>query len=149
MGDLKNFSKLQVNTRSSHPEVFCKKMFLKILQISQKNIFVGVPFLIKLQAGNLKLSETATEDVLLRKVFLKRRTGVHTAANQQPFIHHLHKMGVFEQFTKFTAKNLCWSLLLVKLQFGGPATLLKKTSNQVLSLEIYKLFKNNYFEKHL
>ena len=110
-------------------------MFLKILQMSQKDVFAGVPFLIKLQAGNLKLSETATD--------------VHTAANQQPFIHHLHKMGVFEQFTKFTAKNLCWSLLLVKLQFGGPATLLKKTSNQVLSSEIYKLFKNNYFEKHL
>ena len=49
IGDLKNFSKLQVNTRSSHPEVFCKKMLLKILQISQKNVFAGVPFLIKLQ----------------------------------------------------------------------------------------------------
>ena len=75
MGDLKNFSKLQVNTRSSHPEVFCKKMFLKILQIS-KNVFAGVQFLIKLQAGNLKLSEAATRNVLLKKVFLKRRTGV-------------------------------------------------------------------------
>ena len=29
--------------------MFCKKMFLKILQISQKNVFAGVPFLIKLQ----------------------------------------------------------------------------------------------------
>ena len=66
MGNLKNFSKLQVNTRSSHPEVFCKKMFLKILQISQKNVFTGVPFLIKLQAGNLKLSEAATGNVLFR-----------------------------------------------------------------------------------
>ena len=47
-GDLKNFSKLQVNTRSSHPEVFCKKTFLKILQNSQKNVWS--PFLIKLQA---------------------------------------------------------------------------------------------------
>ena len=64
IGDLKNFSKLLVNTRSSHPEVFCKKMFLKILQISQKNVFAGVSFLIKLQAGNLKLSEAATGDVL-------------------------------------------------------------------------------------
>ena len=72
MGDLKNFSKLQVNTRSSHPEVFCKKMFLKILQISQKNVFAGVPFLIKLQAGNLKLSEAATGDVLLKKGVLKK-----------------------------------------------------------------------------
>ena len=87
IGDLKNFSKLQVNTRSSHPEVFCKKMFLKILQISQKNVFVGVPFIIKLQAGNLKLSEAATGNVLLKKVFLKRRTGVsepavHTSSTQ-------------------------------------------------------------------
>ena len=63
IGDLKNFSKLQVNTRSSHMEVLCKKMFLKILQNSQKNVFAEVPFLIKLQAGNLKLSEAATGDV--------------------------------------------------------------------------------------
>ena len=87
IGDLKNFLKLQVNTKSSHPEVFCKKMFLKILQISQKNVFAGVPFLIKLQAGNLKLSEAATGNVLLKKVFLKRRTGVsepavHTSSTQ-------------------------------------------------------------------
>ena len=64
IGDLKNFSKVQVNTRSSDPEVFCKKVFLKILQNSQKNAFAGVPFLMKLQAGKLKLSEAATEDVL-------------------------------------------------------------------------------------
>ena len=51
IGDLKNFSKLLVNTRSSHPKVFCKKMFSKILQNSQKNVFAGVRFLIKLQAG--------------------------------------------------------------------------------------------------
>ena len=41
-----------------------EKMFLKILQNSQKNIFSGVSFLIKLQAGNLKPSEVATGDVL-------------------------------------------------------------------------------------
>ena len=41
-------------------------MFLKILQNSQKNIFsfFGVSLLIKLQAGNLKLSEATTGDVL-------------------------------------------------------------------------------------
>ena len=49
MGDLENFSKLQVNTRSSHSEVFYKKMFLKILQISKKNVFAAVSFLKKLQ----------------------------------------------------------------------------------------------------
>ena len=41
----------------------------------------------KLQAGNLKLSEAATGDVLLKKLFLKRRTGVsepvvHTSSTQ-------------------------------------------------------------------
>ena len=35
------------------------------------------------------------------------------------------------------------------MQFWGPATLLKKTPTQVFSCEIYKLFKNNYFEEHL
>ena len=62
-------------------------MFLKILQISQKSVFAGIRFLKKLQAGNLKLSEAATGNVLLRKVFLKRRTGVsepavHTSSTQ-------------------------------------------------------------------
>ena len=46
-------------------------MFLEILQNSQKNIFAGISFLIKLQGGNLKLSEVATGDVQLNKVFLK------------------------------------------------------------------------------
>ena len=87
IGDMKNFSKLQVNTRRSHPEVFYKKMFVKILQISHKNVFAGVPFLRKLQAGNLKLSEAATGNVLLKKVFFKRRSGVsepavHTSCTQ-------------------------------------------------------------------
>ena len=64
----------------------CKKMFLKILQISQKNVFARVSFLIKLQAENLKLSEAATENVH-KKVFLKRRTGIseqvaHTSSTQ-------------------------------------------------------------------
>ena len=37
-------------------------MFLEILQNSQKNIFAGISFLIKLQVGNPKLSEVATGD---------------------------------------------------------------------------------------
>ena len=48
-----------------------EKMFLKILQNSQKNIFSGVSFLKKLQVGNLKPSETVTGDVLSNKVLLK------------------------------------------------------------------------------
>ena len=63
-GDLKNSQNSQISTRSSHLEVFCQKMFLKILQNSQIRIFASVSFLIKLQAGNLKMSEAATGDVL-------------------------------------------------------------------------------------
>ena len=70
---------------------------LKILQISQKNVFAGVPFLIKLQAGNLRLSEAATGNVLLKKVFLKRRTGVsesavHTSSTQNRCYWTIHKI---------------------------------------------------------
>ena len=46
-------------------------MLIKILQNSQINIFALVSFLIKLQAGNLKLSEAATGDVQQNKVSLK------------------------------------------------------------------------------
>ena len=66
-GDIKevienSFQNSQINLRSNHPEVFCQKLFLKVLQNSRKNIFAGISFLIKLQAGKLKLSEVATGD---------------------------------------------------------------------------------------
>ena len=41
-----------------------EKMSLKILKNSQKNIFAAASFIMKLQAGNLKLSGAATGDVL-------------------------------------------------------------------------------------
>ena len=59
----------------------------------------------------------------------------------QSFIHPPHKIGFLEQFTKFAAKYLCWSLFLIKLQFWGPATLLNKIPTQVLSREVYKFLK--------
>ena len=57
-GDLKNFSKVR-DKHNNHPEVN-QKISLKILQNSKVNIFAVVSFLIKLQAGKLKLSEAAT-----------------------------------------------------------------------------------------
>ena len=54
----------QVNTRSNHLELLYEKGDFKISLNSQKNIFDGVPFLTKLQPGNLKLSESATGGVL-------------------------------------------------------------------------------------
>ena len=64
---LKNFSKFtDKHKKQSSRGVLSKekKMFLKILQNTQTAIFVAVSFLTKLQAGSLKLSETATGDVL-------------------------------------------------------------------------------------
>ena len=54
---LKNFSKFSdKDKKQSSGGILSKEnIFLKILQNSQKNIFAGVSFLIKLQAGNLKL----------------------------------------------------------------------------------------------
>ena len=83
-------------------------------------MFAGVSFLTMLQAGNLKPAEAA-------------------AGTQ----------GVLKNVPNFARKNLYWSLFLMKLEFWGPATLLKNTPIQVLSCEIYKLFKNNFFEEHL
>ena len=63
---LKNFSKFTDKhmKQSSEGALSKEKTLLKILQNSQKNIFAGVSFLIKLQAGNLELPEAATGDVL-------------------------------------------------------------------------------------
>ena len=51
-------------------------MFLKILQNLKKNIFAGVSFLIKLQTGNLKLSEAATGGSSVKQGVLKNFANV-------------------------------------------------------------------------
>ena len=107
------------NTRSSHPEVVCQKMCLKFCKIHTRYIFAGVSFLTKLQVGNLQPAEAAAGDCVLKI------------------------------FANFTGKNLCWSLFLMKLEIWGPVTLWKKTPTLVFSCEIFKLFKNIYFEEHL
>ena len=49
----------QINLRKSHLEVFCQKVVLKIFaKFTEKHLCGN--FFFKLQAGNLKLSETAT-----------------------------------------------------------------------------------------
>ena len=61
---LKNFSKFTDKHKKQSFAGVLSIGILKILQNSQKYIFAGVSFLIKLQAGNMKLSEAATGDVL-------------------------------------------------------------------------------------
>ena len=50
----------------------------------------------------------------------------------------------YDKAAKFTAKHLCWSLFLIKLQ-----ALLEKTPTQVFSYEYCEIFKNTYFQEHL
>ena len=63
-GVIKNLSKFTDKDKKQSSGGVLSKDILKILQNLQKNIFAGVSFSIKLQAGNLKLSEAATGDVL-------------------------------------------------------------------------------------
>ena len=44
------------------------------------------------------------------------------------------KIGVLKNFVNFTGKHLCWSLFLIK-------------SAKVFSYEIYKIFKNTFFDR--
>ena len=88
-----------------------------MLQNSHKNFFAEFPFLIKLEAGRVKLSEAATGDVLYKKVFWKRRTGVSEPAVQRSstqnrcfwIIHIIHsKKSVLESlFNKFAVLRSC------------------------------------------
>ena len=55
------------NDRGNHPEVFCKKLLLEISRSSQKNNYVRVPFLIKLQAQAQACNFIKTETLI--KVF--------------------------------------------------------------------------------
>ena len=56
------------------------------------------------------------------------------------------KRGIFQNFTKFTGKHLCWSLFSIKLQAWRPP---KETPIQAFSYEICEIFKNTFFVEHL
>ena len=62
-GVLKNLSKFTEKHKKQSSGKACQKMFSKILQNAQRNIFAWVSFFITLQARNLKLSEAAIGDV--------------------------------------------------------------------------------------
>ena len=77
--------------------VLSKDGLAKSLQNSQKNIFARISFLIKLQARNLKLSESATGDPVETKV-------------ESSLLEQFCKIGVLRNLVKFTGKPLCQSL---------------------------------------
>ena len=92
-GDLKNFSKFTDKHKKQSSGGVLSKRVLKILQNSQINIFAGVYFFIKLQGGNLKLSEAANGGILSKKVLFKRRTGISERAVHRSswIIHKIHR----------------------------------------------------------
>ena len=50
------------------------------------------------------------------------------------------KKGVLKNFADFTAKHLCWRLLLIKLQPWGPTPLVKRGSNAGIFLRNLRKF---------
>ena len=56
-----------------------------------------------------------------------------------------YKKGVLKNFTKFTGKQLCQILFLIKLQ----GFIKKETLEQVLSCGICKIFENPFFTEQL
>ena len=56
---------------------------------------------------------------------------------------------VFQNFAKFTWKNLCWSHFLTMLQISRSETLLKRDSGTGIFLWIFCNFSKNLFTEHL
>ena len=56
---------------------------------------------------------------------------------------------VFQNFAKFTWKNLCWSHFLTTLQISRSETLLKRDSGTGIFLWIFCNFSKNLFTEHL
>ena len=116
-GILKNFSKSSDKDKKQSSGGFLwkdiLKNFAKFTEKHLESLFGGVSFLIKLQAENLKLSEA---DAGVSKTRFPKN------------------------FANFTGKNLWWSLFLMKLEFWGPATLLKKVSDTGASLWNFQTF---------
>ena len=114
----------QLSTRSSHPELRCQRKKNKnFAKFTEKHLHRSLLF--------NKVASWEPETVRIS----------HWRCSV--------KQGLLKNFANFTGKNHCKSLFVIKLQFRWPATFLKKILTQVLSCEIYKLFKNNYFEEHL
>ena len=61
------------------------------------------------------------------------------------------KKGVLKNFSRFTWKDPCQNLFLIKIQALGrrPATLLKKRLVQVFSCEFCEISKNTFFTEQL
>ena len=57
------------------------------------------------------------------------------------------KIGTFRNFSIFTGKHLCWSLLLIKLRALRPSTLFKRDFNTGVYLWILRNFYESFFDR--
>ena len=108
-----------VHKISSFPDVLYKRGYLKNFskftddykkQSSGYVLSKDVPkyfakFKIKLQAGNLKLSEAGTGDILQKKVFLKKGTGV-----SEPAVHRFSANKVFLNNSQNSQVKTCFGV---------------------------------------
>ena len=53
-----------------------------------------------------------------------------------------YKVGVLENFAKFTGKHLCWNLFLINVQAKACNFIKKETSAQIFSSKFNIFFKN-------
>ena len=116
---------LQTNKRSSHSEVLCQKK--TCLQSFAK----------------------FAEKYLYRCLLCNEVAGWKSETVRSSYWRCSVKQGVFKNFSNFTGKHFCWSLLLIKLQVLEPATLLRKTLTRMLSCRICKLFLKPTFLKNV
>ena len=100
--------------RSSHRRCSVKKLFLEILQNSQKNTCARVSFLIKLQPSGLKFSRTLFLTEHLRWLLLKLSLNMWNM-NVISTIGHL-KRAFFEFFGKYTQVNPYIDIFVIKVK---------------------------------
>ena len=72
-----------------------------------------------------------------------------TVWKKQPPKVFCKKKSVLKNLAIFTGKNLCWSLLLIRLQAFKRATLFKRDLNTGVICHSCEIFKNTDFEEHL
>ena len=108
----------ETSLKRRHDVLLPGGIFLKILQNSQNNNFAGISFLIKLQAGNLKLPEAVIGDVRSNTMFAKisqisqeslfNKIAVLRAIGAQVLsceICEIFKNNYFEEHLSMTASN--------------------------------------------
>ena len=141
----------QINTRSSHPEVFLSKDVLKnFAKFTDKHLCRSLLFN-KVASWKPETVRGSHWRCSVSYIGVFKKGAL--AFQNQPFIDPLRNR-YYWIIDKLHRKNSVLESLFIKAQFRGPATFLKKTLTQVLPCEICKLleftnFQNNYFEENL